>query len=94
MTQQNMGYASSTGTNGSMGQTEASQGGLVQFPVDDQTYDLLQALTSKLESIDAYRTYMQDGSDDSGMFEQLAQEDSQHAQKLLGALKDRLNSSH
>ncbi|HEX8941450.1 MAG TPA: hypothetical protein VF763_14980 [Candidatus Limnocylindrales bacterium] len=81
-----MNAASGSGSSG----MSAGTGTSVQFPVDDATYDLLQALTSKLEAIDAYRTYMQDGSDSSGMFQQLAQEDAQHAQQLLDALKQRL----
>ncbi|MDA8201604.1 MAG: hypothetical protein M0Z49_02370 [Chloroflexi bacterium] len=73
--------------------TDTSGGGDVHVPVDNETYDLLQALTSKLEAIDAYRTYMQDGSDESAMFRQLAQDDMQHANQLLDALKGRLGNS-
>ena len=60
-----------------------------QSPVDDFTYDLLQALTSKLEAIEAYNMYAEDeqGSD---LFRQLAAEDRQHAERLLEALKERL----
>ena len=35
-------------------------------PVDDVTYDLLQALTSKLEAIEAYQMYADDGSESAG----------------------------
>ena len=31
-----------------------------ESPVDDATYDLLQALTSKLEAIEAYQMYAED----------------------------------
>ncbi len=72
-------------------QTQSSNQTQVEFPVDDATYDLLQALTSKLEAIDAYRTYMQDQSGgNSQLFAQLAQEDNQHAQQLLDALRKKL----
>ncbi len=71
----------------------SSTSGQVQFPVDDATYDLLQALTSKLEALDAYRTYMQDqSSGNAQLFQQLAQEDLRHAQQLLDALRQKLNS--
>ena len=57
-------------------------------PVDDQTYNLLQALTSKLEAIEAYDMYSQ--QDDTGLFNELARDERRHAEQLLGALKDRL----
>ena len=63
--------------------------GTFESPVDDFTYDLLQALTSKLEAIEAYNMYAEDeqGSD---LFRQLASEDRDHAERLLSALKERL----
>jgi rubrerythrin len=57
-------------------------------PVDDPTYNLLQALTSKLEAIEAYDMYSQ--QDDTGLFTELARDERQHAEKLLSALKSRL----
>ncbi len=55
------------------------------FPVDNNTYNLMQALVSKLESIEAYRKYEKDGSRD--VFERLIEEDSRHAQQLQDELK-------
>ena len=46
--------------------------------VDDATYDLLQALTSKLEAIEAYQRYVRDEQD--------------HARRLLDALRNRVGS--
>ena len=60
----------------------------VESPVDDPTYNLLQALTSKLEAIEAYDMYAQ--QDDSGLFGELARDERRHAERLLGALKERL----
>lgn len=57
-------------------------------PVDNPTYNLLQALTSKLEAIEAYGKYRRDG--DEELFGQLEQEERQHAQQLLQALRGRL----
>jgi hypothetical protein len=62
-------------------------------PVDDGTYDLLQALTSKLEAIEAYRMYAEDDDQSAPLFERLAHEDSEHAEQLLDALRDRLNAT-
>ena len=60
-----------------------------QSPVDDATYDLLQALTSKLEAIEAYELYAQDeGVRD--LFERLGREEAEHADALLSALRERL----
>ena len=57
-------------------------------PVDDATYNLLQALTSKLEAIEAYDMYSQ--QDDTGLFNELATDERRHADRLLSALKQRI----
>jgi rubrerythrin len=62
-------------------------------PVDDVTYDLLQALTSKLEAIEAYQVYATDGSEAAPLFERLAADERRHAEDLLDALKGRLASN-
>ena len=64
--------------------------GVTESPVDDATYNLLQALTSKLEAIEAYQVYSED--DDEGIFEQLAAEERQHAERLYDALRRRLGA--
>jgi rubrerythrin len=61
-------------------------------PVDDVTYDLLQALTSKLEAIEAYRMYADDGTETAALFETLAADERRHAEQLLGALRARLGT--
>ena len=58
-------------------------------PVDDATYDLLQALTSKLEAIEAYQMYAEDG-EVRELFERLGRDEVEHAEALLEALRDRL----
>jgi rubrerythrin len=62
-----------------------------ESPVDDATYNLLQALTSKLEAIEAYEIYAQD--DTNGIFEQLLSEERDHADRLLEALRGRLTNA-
>jgi hypothetical protein len=59
-------------------------------PVDDETYNLLQSLTSKLEGIDSYRKYVADGGETAELFDRLAREDAEHATQLLDALRTRL----
>jgi rubrerythrin len=61
------------------------------YPVDDATYNLLQALTSKLEAIEAYEQYQAD--DPEGVFGQLIDDERRHATALLDALRVRLGSS-
>lgn len=56
--------------------------------VDDMTYDLLQALTSKLEAIEAYEQYVLDG--DAQVFGDLLDDERRHAARLLDALRGRL----
>jgi hypothetical protein len=67
-------------------------GGGIQSPVDDQLYDLLQALTSKCEAIEAYAKYEEDAEGESKqLFQELAREDTAHAERLIEALRNRLN---
>ena len=58
-------------------------------PVDNATYNLLQALTSKLEAIEAYRKYQHDGDQD--LFTQLEQDERRQAEQLLQTLQGRLS---
>jgi hypothetical protein len=59
-------------------------------PVDNGTYNLMQALVSKLEAIEAYGRYAKD--DGGEIFEQLLEEERDHAQRLLGQLKQRIQA--
>jgi rubrerythrin len=63
-----------------------------QAPVDDATYDLLQALTSKLEAIEAYQMYAEDDGVRE-LFERLGRDEQEHAAALLEALRERLARS-
>jgi hypothetical protein len=67
-----------------------SSGG-IKSPIDDQMYDLLQALTSKCEAIEAYAKYEEDADGDAKqLFQELAREDTAHAERLLETLRTRL----
>ena len=69
-----------------------STGG-IRSPIDDQMYDLLQALTSKCEAIEAYAKYEEDADGETKqLFQELAQQDTAHAERLLQALRTRLAS--
>jgi hypothetical protein len=70
------------------GQTGGQQG---SYPVDNQTYNLLQTLTSKLESIEVYQKYMKDGDQQAKQFYQhMLEHENAHARTMLGMLKQRL----
>jgi len=61
-------------------------------PVDDRTYNVLQALTSTLEAIDAYEGYaMDDGGDQ--VFQRLIADEREHARLLLEELRTRLGTA-
>jgi hypothetical protein len=70
----------------------ANQSPAIQSPVDDATYDLLQALTSKLEAIEAYEMYAEDEGVRE-LFERLGRDEVEHAEALLEALRGRLAHS-
>jgi rubrerythrin len=56
-------------------------------PVDNQTYNLLQILTSKLEAVEAYEVYEEDLSGDAAkVVEEIARDDRQHVDKLVKLL--------
>jgi hypothetical protein len=59
-------------------------------PVDDQTYNILQALTSTLEAIEAYEAY--ELTDEDGLFSRLLEDERAHADSLLDALRARIGS--
>ena len=63
---------------------------IVESPVDDATYNVLMALASKLEAIDTYRKYANDGKNGE-LWQQLAQADRKHADQLLEELRSCLN---
>ena len=63
-------------------------GGWIDSPIDDATYDVLMALASKLEAIDTYRTYAEDGHAD--LWQQLAKDERRHADMLMTELRQRL----
>jgi len=69
----------------------ARHGETVSAPVDNATYNLLMALTSKLESIEVYEKYAKDGDED--LWVRLGADDRRHADELLTTLKQRLAGS-
>ncbi|HUQ78790.1 MAG TPA: hypothetical protein VM427_07990 [Patescibacteria group bacterium] len=63
----------------------------VDSPVDDLTYDLLMALASKLEAIDTYQVYAEDGQPE--LWRELATDERRHAERLFNELKQRFAAS-
>lgn len=57
------------------------------YPVDNQTYNLLQMLVSKLEAVEAYAVYMEDFDDEVlPVAERIQREDSAHVAELMRLL--------
>ena len=62
-----------------------------ESPVDNATYNLMQALTSKLDAIEAYEMYREDGDGQlQQLFDDLLRDERQHAERLLGELRNRM----
>jgi hypothetical protein len=81
-----------TMTNGSGSQADQAarpSTSVPDSPVDDRTYNVLQALASTLEAIEAYELYTED--DDSGLFEDLLGDERQHAERLVEELRSCLS---
>lgn len=77
---------------GSTGVPAGSQ----SYPVDNMTYDLLSALHTKLEGLEAYKKYVQDAQDDQEclqLFQQLQQQDMQVALQIKQHLLRHLSKS-
>jgi hypothetical protein len=72
-------------------QTQIRNRSITASPVSDVTYDLMQALTSKLEAIEAYELYREDAEGHvRDLFNDLLDEDRRQAERLLQALRDEL----
>jgi hypothetical protein len=65
-------------------------GDWIASPIDDETYDLLMALASKLEAIDTYRVYASDGNPE--LWRELASDEGRHAERLYQELRQRIAS--
>ena len=74
-----------------MTQTQIRNRSITESLVSDVTYDLMQALTSKLEAIEAYELYREDAQGPlRDLFNDLLDEDRRQAERLLEALRNEL----
>lgn len=67
-------------------------GTMPESPIDDATYNVMMALASKLEAIDVYKKYANDGTNPQ-LWSRLAEDDRRHADLLLDELRNRLSSN-
>ncbi len=68
-----------------------ADGDEIEFPVDNNTYNLLKVLTSKLEALQAYATYERDADDSSrGILQELTERDRQSVDRVMQALRETL----
>jgi hypothetical protein len=64
-----------------------SSGNEYDSPIDNQTYDLLQILTSKLEAVEAYNIYEEDLEGEAAkLVNQIAEDDRRHVAQLAAML--------
>jgi hypothetical protein len=63
--------------------TQQRQG--IGSPISNEAYNVLSALHSKLEGLEAYRKYAQNGND--RIWQQLSQQDNQAVETLIGELE-------
>ena len=74
-----------------MQQQGSSGGSQGHSPVDNNTYNLLKILTSKLEALQAYATYEADADERSReIIRELTQSDRQTVDRLMEALRETL----
>ena len=76
---------------GSSGVMDRPTSGSTGSPVDDRTYNIMQALVSKLEAIEAYQMYAEDEGGE--IFNDLLVEERQHAERLLQELRTSIGGS-
>ena len=57
----------------------------VGSPISNEAYNVVSALHAKLEGLEAYRKYQQDG--ESQVWQQLSDADNQAVQTLIGELE-------
>jgi hypothetical protein len=61
------------------------------FPVDNNTYNLIQMTAAKLESLEVYQKYQKDADQQSrAVIDSMFQEDWRHAEQLVDALRQAL----
>ncbi len=63
----------------------AQQAQGVGSPISNEAYNVLSALHSKLEGLEAYRKYSQDANQQ--LWQQLSQQDNQAVESLIGELE-------
>ena len=74
-----------------MQQQGGSAGSQGYSPVDNNTYNLLKVLTSKLEALQAYATYEGDADEQSReILRELTERDRQSVDRLMEALRQTL----
>ena len=72
-----------------MTQATSERGDRIASPLSNAQYNLMQALVSKLEAIEAYEKYRKDDAG-SGLWDRLLTDERQHAEELRRALQEQL----
>ena len=70
-----------------MGQGRDQSSGQEVTIVDNEVYNLLKAVSTKLEGLAAYSKYERDGQANAQLWQQLRQQDEQSVRQLLQQLE-------
>ena len=69
-------------------QSGQQTGGQGNFPIDNNTYNLMQLAVSKSEAIEVYQKYMKDADQNSKqLLQRFMQQDQADVQQLMQALQ-------
>jgi hypothetical protein len=69
-------------------QSAQQAGGQGTFPIDNNTYNLMQLAVSKSEAIEVYQKYMKDADQNTKqLLQRFMQQDQADVQQIMGALK-------
>lgn len=74
-----------TGATGPTSSRSATETGNVGSPISNEAYNVISALQSKLEGLEAYRKYAKDSS--SALWRELSNDESQCVAKLVDELE-------
>ena len=83
-------YKEAAGKRFEPGDRKGRHGRATATPVDNRTYNVMQALVSKLEAIEAYRKYSEDQGGE--LFADLIADEVRHAERLVEELRSCLST--
>lgn len=78
------------GTTGDLGSKQTGGQMGIGSPISNEAYDVITALHSKLEGLEAYRKYSKDGN--ANLWKEMTDSDVQCVERLVGELENMVKS--